>query len=172
MTSVSCWTSSASPCVPTITARGRCTARSGCRPARGRRSTCTTPTTRSTRWPRACARHRSFSRRHDALQRGVWAGTSRPRHRVGGGVMEVESLYQEIILDHYRHPHHKGLREPYDAQVYRGTPLCVDEVTLRVAVKAAGGEPAVTDVSYDSLGCSLSQARASGVDQGVGGTAG
>ena len=29
--------------------------------------------------------------------------------------MEVESMYREIILDHYRHPHNKGLREPYDA---------------------------------------------------------
>ena len=81
--------------------------------------------------------------------------------------MEVESLYQEIILDHYRHPHNKGLREPYDAQVYHVNPLCGDEVTLRVAVKDAGGEPAVTDVSYDSLGCSISQASASVMTQAV-----
>ena len=81
--------------------------------------------------------------------------------------MEVESLYQEIILDHYRHPHNKGLREPYDAQVYHVNPLCGDEVTLRVAVKDAGGEPAVTDVSYDSLGCSISQASASLMTEAV-----
>jgi nitrogen fixation NifU-like protein len=81
--------------------------------------------------------------------------------------MEVESLYQEIILDHYRHPHNKGLREPYDAQGYPVNPLCGDEVTLRVAVKDAGGEPAVTDVSYDSLGCSISQASASMMTQAV-----
>jgi nitrogen fixation NifU-like protein len=81
--------------------------------------------------------------------------------------MEVESLYQEIILDHYRHPHNKGLREPYDAQVYHVNPLCGDEVTLRVAVKDAGGEPAVADVSYDSLGCSISQASASVMTEAV-----
>ncbi len=76
-------------------------------------------------------------------------------------MMEVESMYQEIILDHYRHPHNKGLREPYNAQVHHVNPLCGDEVTLRVAIKDAGGEAAVTDVSYDALGCSISQASAS-----------
>jgi nitrogen fixation protein NifU and related proteins len=75
--------------------------------------------------------------------------------------MELESLYQEIILDHYRHPHHKGLREPYDAQVHHVNPLCGDEVTLRVTLKDSGGEPAVADVSYDALGCSISQASVS-----------
>ena len=74
---------------------------------------------------------------------------------------QIESLYQEIILDHYRRPHHKGLREPFDAQVHHVNPLCGDEVTLRVALKDAGGEPAVADVSYDALGCSISQASAS-----------
>ncbi len=75
--------------------------------------------------------------------------------------MELESLYQEIILDHYRHPHHKGLREPYDAEVHHVNPLCGDEVTLRVSLSGAGGEPAVADVSYDALGCSISQASVS-----------
>jgi len=76
--------------------------------------------------------------------------------------MEVESLYQEIILDHYRHPHNKGLREPYDAQVYHVNPLCGDEVTLRVSLKeTVDGDPVVEDVSYDALGCSISQASAS-----------
>jgi nitrogen fixation NifU-like protein len=75
--------------------------------------------------------------------------------------MEVESMYREIILDHYRRPHNKGLRDPYDAQVQHVNPLCGDEVTLRVALKDAGGEPAVADVSYDALGCSISQASAS-----------
>jgi len=76
-------------------------------------------------------------------------------------VTQIESLYREIILDHYRNPHHKGLREPFDAQVHHVNPLCGDEVTLRVALKDAGGEPAVADVSYDALGCSISQASAS-----------
>jgi nitrogen fixation protein NifU and related proteins len=75
--------------------------------------------------------------------------------------MELQSMYQEIILDHYRHPHHRGLREPFDAEVHHVNPTCGDEVTLRVTVKDAGGEPAVADVSYDALGCSISQASTS-----------
>ncbi len=66
-------------------------------------------------------------------------------------------MYQEIILDHYRHPHHKGLREPYDAEVHHTNPTCGDEVTLRVRLDG----DSVADVSYDSEGCSISQASAS-----------
>jgi nitrogen fixation NifU-like protein len=66
-------------------------------------------------------------------------------------------MYQEIILDHYKNPHGKGLREPYDAEVYHVNPTCGDEVTLRVRVV----DGAVADVSYDSEGCSISQASAS-----------
>jgi nitrogen fixation protein NifU and related proteins len=75
--------------------------------------------------------------------------------------MQLESLYQEIILDHYRNPQNKGLREPFDAEVQHVNPTCGDEVTLRVTLKDANGEPAVADVSYDALGCSISQASAS-----------
>jgi nitrogen fixation protein NifU and related proteins len=75
--------------------------------------------------------------------------------------VQIESLYQEIILDHYRNPHHKGLREPFDAEVHHVNPTCGDEVTLRVTLKDAGDDPVVTDVSYDALGCSISQASAS-----------
>ena len=69
----------------------------------------------------------------------------------------TESLYQEIILDHYRHPHHKGLRDPYTVEVHHVNPTCGDEVTVRVQVD--GGT--VTDVSYDGEGCSISQASTS-----------
>ena len=75
--------------------------------------------------------------------------------------MQLQDMYQEIILDHYRNPHHKGLRDPFDAQVYHVNPTCGDEVTLRVSLKDTGGEPVVEDVSFDSLGCSISQASAS-----------
>jgi nitrogen fixation NifU-like protein len=75
--------------------------------------------------------------------------------------MQLESMYQEIILDHYRNPHHRGLRDPYDAEVHHVNPLCGDELTVRVSLKDAGGTPTVADVSYDALGCSISQASAS-----------
>ena len=71
--------------------------------------------------------------------------------------MELDTLYQEIILDHYKHPHHRGLREPYDVQVHHVNPTCGDEVTLRVHLV----DGKVADVSYDALGCSISQAAAS-----------
>src|ERR671920_1884908 len=70
---------------------------------------------------------------------------------------DLDTLYQEIILDHYRNPHHAGLREPYEAEVHHVNPTCGDEVTLRVHV----ADGVVEDVSYDALGCSISQASAS-----------
>src|SRR6202042_2864341 len=76
-------------------------------------------------------------------------------------MQQLQSMYQEIILDHYRNPHHKGLREPFDAEVHHVNPVCGDEVTLRVSLKDVGGEPVVDDVSFDALGCSISQASAS-----------
>jgi len=75
--------------------------------------------------------------------------------------MELESMYQEIILEHYRRPLHAGLREPFDAQVQHVNPTCGDEVTLRVTLKDGAGEPTLSDVSYEALGCSISQASVS-----------
>jgi nitrogen fixation protein NifU and related proteins len=75
--------------------------------------------------------------------------------------MQLESMYQEIILEHYRRPLHAGLREPFDAEVQHINPTCGDEVRLRVTLKDAGGEPAIADISYDALGCSISQASTS-----------
>jgi nitrogen fixation protein NifU and related proteins len=75
--------------------------------------------------------------------------------------MQLESMYQEIILDHYRRPMHAGLREPFDAEVHHVNPTCGDEVTLRVTLKDADGEPVLADISYDALGCSISQASVS-----------
>ena len=74
-----------------------------------------------------------------------------------GEVMDLDSLYQEIILDHYRSPHHAGLREPFEAEVHHVNPTCGDEITLRVHLDG----DVVTDVSYDAEGCSISQAAAS-----------
>jgi nitrogen fixation NifU-like protein len=71
--------------------------------------------------------------------------------------MDMESLYQEIILDHYKAPHHAGLREPYEAEVHHVNPTCGDEVTLRVHI----ADGIVEDVSYDAEGCSISQASTS-----------
>jgi nitrogen fixation NifU-like protein len=75
--------------------------------------------------------------------------------------MQLEAMYQEVILDHYRNPHHKGLREPYEGEAHHVNPTCGDEVTLRVHLEGAGRDATVADVSYDAMGCSISQASAS-----------
>lgn len=79
--------------------------------------------------------------------------------------MRMEQMYQEVILDHYKHPHGRGLREPFGAEVHHVNPTCGDEVTLRVQIENG----TVADVSYDGQGCSISQAATSVLtDQVVG----
>jgi nitrogen fixation NifU-like protein len=75
--------------------------------------------------------------------------------------MQLQQMYQEIILDHYRAPQNRGLREPFEAEVHHVNPTCGDECTLRVHVIGSGPEAVVADVSYDAVGCSISQASAS-----------
>jgi len=72
--------------------------------------------------------------------------------------MMLEGLYQEIILDHYKHPHGRGLRDPFSGEAHHVNPTCGDEITVRVAVS---GSSDFSDISYDGLGCSISQASAS-----------
>jgi nitrogen fixation protein NifU and related proteins len=79
--------------------------------------------------------------------------------------MQLDQLYQEIILDHYKKPRGRGLREPYSAQVRHVNPTCGDEVDVRVLVD--GGT--VADVSYEGMGCSISQASASVLHEVVSG---
>jgi nitrogen fixation protein NifU and related proteins len=73
--------------------------------------------------------------------------------------MRMEQMYQEVILDHYKHPQGRGLRDPFGAEVHHVNPTCGDEVTLRVAISEDG--ETVADVSYDGQGCSISQASTS-----------
>jgi nitrogen fixation NifU-like protein len=74
---------------------------------------------------------------------------------------DLDSLYQEIILDHYKNPLNAGLREPYEAEVHHVNPTCGDEITLRVHLSGAGDDAVVEDISYDAEGCSISQAATS-----------
>ena len=71
--------------------------------------------------------------------------------------MELDSLYQEVILDHYKRPQHKGLAAEFDAQVHHVNPSCGDEITLNV--KLAGD--LVSAITWDGVGCSISQASVS-----------
>ena len=69
----------------------------------------------------------------------------------------VDSLYQQIILDHYKNPHHHGLVDPFDAEVHHVNPTCGDEVTLRVRI----ADGTLADLGWDGEGCSISQASTS-----------
>ena len=71
--------------------------------------------------------------------------------------MKLEELYQEIILEHYKRPHGRGLREPFGGEAHHVNPTCGDEVTIRVAV----ADSVINDLSYEGMGCSISQASAS-----------
>jgi nitrogen fixation NifU-like protein len=71
--------------------------------------------------------------------------------------MQLDSLYQEVILDHYKRPQRKGLSSTYDAQVHHVNPSCGDEITLNVTLDA----DKVTAITWDGVGCSISQASVS-----------
>jgi nitrogen fixation NifU-like protein len=71
--------------------------------------------------------------------------------------ISMDSMYQQIILDHYKHPQHHGLPEDFDAEVHHVNPTCGDEVTLRLSV--ADGR--ITDLGWTGEGCSISQASTS-----------
>jgi nitrogen fixation NifU-like protein len=72
--------------------------------------------------------------------------------------VKLDSMYQEVILDHYKHPHGRGLRDG-DAEVHHVNPTCGDEITLRV--RLGGDGTLIEDISYEGQGCSISQASAS-----------
>ncbi len=71
--------------------------------------------------------------------------------------MQLDNLYQEVILDHYKNPQNKHLASDNDAQVHHVNPSCGDEITL--GVKLDGNT--VVSVNWDGVGCSISQASAS-----------
>jgi nitrogen fixation protein NifU and related proteins len=71
--------------------------------------------------------------------------------------VSMDSMYQQIILDHYKHPQHRGLVDPFDAEVHHVNPTCGDEVTLRLRLE----DGRIADVGWVGEGCSISQASTS-----------
>jgi nitrogen fixation protein NifU and related proteins len=69
----------------------------------------------------------------------------------------LDSMYQQIILDHYKRPQHRGLPAEYDAEVHHVNPTCGDEVTMRVRV----ADGLIADLGWEGEGCSISQASTS-----------
>jgi nitrogen fixation protein NifU and related proteins len=71
----------------------------------------------------------------------------------------LESLYREVILDHYKNPRGHGVIEGADAEAEGQNPLCGDEVSVYVAF-AEDGET-IDDVKFSGRGCAISQAATS-----------
>ena len=71
--------------------------------------------------------------------------------------MELESLYQEVIMDHYKNPLHKKLLTDYVVQVHHVNPSCGDEQDLNISTD---GER-ISAIGWDGVGCSISQASTS-----------
>ena len=71
--------------------------------------------------------------------------------------MQTDALYQELIIDHSKRPHGRGLREPFNGDAHHVNPTCGDEIDVRVLVE----DGMIVDVSHDGMGCSISQAAAS-----------
>lgn len=73
--------------------------------------------------------------------------------------MNLDAMYQDVILDHYKNPQYAGLRDEFQAEVHHVNPSCGDELTLRILLSDDG--TTVKDISYDAEGCSISQASTS-----------
>src|SRR3972149_6227940 len=69
----------------------------------------------------------------------------------------IEEMYQEIILDYYRHPRNKGVLPHPDIVSHDVNTSCGDEVTMQVLVK----DGRIGNVRFTSKGCAISQAAAS-----------
>ena len=70
--------------------------------------------------------------------------------------MNLESLYQEIILDHYKNPRGQGRLPAPLGEAFHVNPTCGDEITVDVS-----GNGEHIDIGYEGQGCSISQASAS-----------
>jgi len=71
--------------------------------------------------------------------------------------MNLDNLYQEVILDHYKNPLNKSLAKEYDVQVHHINPSCGDEITLNVTLTGN----TISKITWDGVGCSISQASVS-----------
>ncbi len=72
--------------------------------------------------------------------------------------MDMEALYREEILEHYKRPHNWGHLDPHDLSYEDTNPLCGDELRVELRTAADG---TISDVRFSGHGCAISQASAS-----------
>lgn len=75
----------------------------------------------------------------------------------------LESIFRELILDHYRKPRNKGVLEDATVSVAMKNPLCGDEITVHLSIE----DDRVASVGFEGHGCSISQAATSMMTQRV-----
>ena len=71
--------------------------------------------------------------------------------------MQLDSLYQEVIMDHYKNPQNKQLLNSFDAQVHHVNPSCGDEQDLNLKCS----DNSIAAIGWNGVGCSISQASTS-----------
>ena len=72
---------------------------------------------------------------------------------------DLDQLYREVILDHYKNPRGHGVLEDADATAEGQNPLCGDEVTISVRFGPDG--ETIDEVGFEGRGCAISQAATS-----------
>lgn len=80
---------------------------------------------------------------------------------------ELDDLYRDIIIDHYRNPRHRGHLDAPTASHEGLNPLCGDEVTVEVKIS----DGSLSEVAYTGSGCSISQSSASMMTEATDGKA-
>lgn len=70
----------------------------------------------------------------------------------------MHSIYEEEILDHYKHPRNKGKMEKASAEAFDGNPICGDEFSMQILVDSNN---VMERIMFDGLGCAISTASAS-----------
>lgn len=72
---------------------------------------------------------------------------------------QLNSLYQALILDHYRNPRNKAEMEDHTVEVHMANPVCGDEIKLQLQLDENHDE--IVRASFKGQGCSISQAAVS-----------
>jgi nitrogen fixation NifU-like protein len=70
---------------------------------------------------------------------------------------DLRALYQDIVLDHSRRPHGRGIEEGWTSRVKEVNPVCGDEIDLAVTLRDGN----VANLRWEGHGCAISQASAS-----------
>ena len=78
---------------------------------------------------------------------------------------QMDNLYRDFILEHYRNPHNNGTLDPHDLHFADSNPTCGDEMSMSLVLDA--GRTGIADVAFDGRGCAISQASASILTDGL-----